>query len=125
MAFEKARQLDPLCSETIMELTNVLEHNNRLAEAVETLEGYLRLHDSDYMHSRLGDIYMKLDKLDKALGEYQRALALNPSLDAAKAGLESLARLEKNDDDGDADGDAEGGDDTGDLDAFATPSFHE
>jgi hypothetical protein len=24
------------------------------------------------MHSRLGDVYMKLDKLDKALGEYHR-----------------------------------------------------
>ena len=124
MAFEKARQLDPLCCETVIELTNVLVHNNKLSEAVEALETYLRHQDSDYIHSRLGDIYMKLEKLDKALGEYHRALALNPSLESAKAGLESLERLEKTEDAADADTDV-GPDDTDHLDAFATPSFHD
>jgi tetratricopeptide (TPR) repeat protein len=124
VAFEKARQLDPLCCETVIELTNVLVHNNKLSEAVEALETYLRHQDSDYIHSRLGDIYMKLEKLDKALGEYHRALALNPSLESAKAGLESLERLEKTEDAADADTDV-GPDDTDHLDAFATPSFHD
>eukprot|EP00802_Teleaulax_amphioxeia_P008307 Tamp_08315.p1 GENE.Tamp_08315~~Tamp_08315.p1 ORF type:complete len:538 (+),score=106.55 Tamp_08315:43-1614(+) len=125
VAFEKARLLDPLCSETVMELTTVLVHNNKLNEAVEALESYLRHHDSDYMHSRLGDIYMKLDMLDKALGEYHRALALNPSLEAAKQGLESLERLEKADDGAAADVDVDGHEDTDELDAFATPSYHD
>jgi len=30
------------------------------------------------MHSRLGDVYMKLDKLDKALGEYHRFAPQTP-----------------------------------------------
>ena len=42
VAFEKARQLDPLCSETIWELSNVLEKNKQLNEAVEVIEGFLR-----------------------------------------------------------------------------------
>jgi hypothetical protein len=44
----------------------------------------------------------------QALCEYQRALALNPCLDAAKAGLESLARLEKTDDTGPGGADVDG-----------------
>ena len=34
--------IDPLCSETVMELTNVLVHNNKLNEAAEALQHYLR-----------------------------------------------------------------------------------
>ena len=85
VAFEKARLLDPLCSETVMELTTVLVQNNKLNEAVEALESYLRHKDCDYMHSRLGDIYMKLDKLDKALVSLSlaRSLALAFSLSRA------------------------------------------
>jgi hypothetical protein len=44
----------------------------------------------------------------QALGEYHRALALNPSLESAKAGLESLERLEKTDAGPDGDGDVDG-----------------
>ena len=36
------------------------------------------------MHSRLGDIYMKLDKLDKALAEYHRCRLSLPSLTPAR-----------------------------------------
>jgi hypothetical protein len=34
--------MDAGSSETVMELTNVLVHNNKLADAVEALESYLR-----------------------------------------------------------------------------------
>ena len=46
--------------------------------------------------------------LARSQGEYHRALALNPSLDAAKQGLESLERLEKAQDGAAANGDADG-----------------
>ena len=60
---------------------------------------------------------MKLEKVDNALGKYDRALALNPSLESAKAGLESLERLEKTEDAADADTDV-GPDDTDHLVPF-------
>jgi len=76
------------------------------------------------VHSRLGNVYMKLGKVDNALCKYHRALALNPTLESSKAGLQSLERLEKTEDAADADTDV-GPDDTDHLDAFATPSSHD
>ena len=67
---------------------------------------------------------MKLEKVDNALGKYDRALALNPPLESAKAGLKSLERLEKIVYAADADTDV-GPDDTDHLDAFTTPSLHD
>jgi len=115
VALEQAVRLDPHNSETVMELVNVLVQHDKLPECVEALSAHLRLRNSDEVHSRLGDIYAKMQKLDLALGEYNTALALNRNLESARVGLDRLEKTMKGiDPDGDgemadlgeADGDA-------------------
>lgn len=122
LAFEKARQLDPYCTETVMELVNVLVQHDLLADCVQVLQAALQLAEKGFLHSRLGDIYAKLHRYPNALSEYHKALALNQNLECAKTGLERLEKLMKG-----VDPDDEGEvveEDREDMDGFGTPSYN-
>jgi len=123
VAFDKARQLNPLCSDTVMAQVDVLLQQERLEESADCLEAFLRLRDRDFIHSRLGDIYVKTHKYEGALNEYHMALAMNPGLESAKIGLERLEKVMRG---MDPDGDGEGGEDEDDeVDSFGNASYQD
>lgn len=64
---------------TIAEIGYVLMEEGKLEEARKIYEGLIELSpDESYFHSVLGAIYQRLNYLDRALNEYDRAILLNP-----------------------------------------------
>ncbi|EKX43773.1 hypothetical protein GUITHDRAFT_110228 [Guillardia theta CCMP2712] len=119
-AFERAIQLDPTCPESVLELVDILEEENKLQESVEVMERFVSKTESDVAHCRLGDLYLKLGRFQNALVSYHNALSAHPGMEAATIGL---SRLEKAMKGIDPDGDGEMQQDNDDIDGFGSTNL--
>lgn len=107
-AFETALSKDAKSVEAILALCSVFCQQKKYSVALQHLERYLPYHNTDWMHTRIGDIYMLANgDLMKAHHHYQIALSINPDYEKAKEGVGKVENAlnrekEENDEDGDA-----------------------
>jgi len=91
-AFQKSLVLEPT-SETALLLFTALNSQGRADEAQVSLEGWLeKFPQSTAMMVGLGQVYLARQETDKAIGVYQRLLAVEPQSVLALNNLAWLAR---------------------------------
>eukprot|EP00462_Mataza_sp_D1_P010085 CAMPEP_0175163916 /NCGR_PEP_ID=MMETSP0087-20121206/26065_1 /TAXON_ID=136419 /ORGANISM="Unknown Unknown, Strain D1" /LENGTH=492 /DNA_ID=CAMNT_0016452773 /DNA_START=39 /DNA_END=1517 /DNA_ORIENTATION=- len=92
-AFNKALTLDPQCTDAVMALAKIYCAEKQYTTAKELLSNYTLSNASDFMHTKLGQVYALNGETEKALVQFHKALAMNP--DYAQA-LNAIERLENN-----------------------------
>jgi tetratricopeptide (TPR) repeat protein len=70
-------------AEKVIDSSDKLFHIRRALRLCPTNANY---------HSKLGDLYLSMNRADDAKFEYQEALKIDPTLSSAQAGLENLQR---------------------------------
>jgi tetratricopeptide (TPR) repeat protein len=97
--FQKAMQMckkeDELYSqvgieESLIGLAEVEARNNNFAKAINLLKEQLAKHNSDTLHMKLGELYMKSGNSTEAMHHYHTALSINPSNEQVKQAIEEL-----------------------------------
>jgi Tfp pilus assembly protein PilF len=70
-------------------LANALERNKQYPEAALYYKKALRLHpgNGDQIHYNLGNVLLKLNKLDEAGGQFRAAIDLNPNINVYRLNL--------------------------------------
>jgi anaphase-promoting complex subunit 7 len=96
-ALNKALSIDNSCLDSVRALAqlNVMEAKHQ--QALGLLEKYLAVHDSEALHTLMGDVLANLERYDEAMNHYQKALHLSPGCAPAKAGMERLEKLLRRD----------------------------
>lgn len=77
LVFQKALQADPKCSEAIVALVDVFCGEKKFDLAVKVLQHHLALHHTDFMHTKLGEVYFSKKEYALALGSFNTALAVS------------------------------------------------
>lgn len=70
-------------------LANALERNKQYPEAALYYKKALNLHpgNGDQIHYNLGNVLLKLNKLDEAVGQFRAAIDLNPNINVYRLNL--------------------------------------
>ena len=89
--FERALQLDPLDTPALDRLAMVRFGQRQYAAALDLYGRLLEISPGDaQIHANVGATLYHLGRLDDAITSLERALALDPSLDAARSSLERI-----------------------------------
>jgi anaphase-promoting complex subunit 7 len=107
-AFAKALSIDRSCTDAALALVDLHVGRREYAEATDLLLHSLQSLNHDFLHTKLADVYVLNEQYSDALAYYHAAISLNPTSDAALAGIDRLEKLmhgvdpDLDDDDADA-----------------------
>ena len=89
--FERALQLDPRDAEALDRLALVRYGQQRYAEALELNRRLAELSpEGAQIHANIGAALYFLGRVDAAVRSFEQALALDPTLQTARAALEQI-----------------------------------
>mmetsp|Transcript_35883 Transcript_35883/g.83338 ORF Transcript_35883/g.83338 Transcript_35883/m.83338 type:complete len:167 (-) Transcript_35883:95-595(-) len=94
-AFDKALVLNPRSASTVLSYAQVLEARERHKDAVDCLQRFLAIDSDVRVHTALADALVHDKDYTEALRHYHLALSIDPSLEAAKLGVDRVDKLLK------------------------------
>jgi tetratricopeptide (TPR) repeat protein len=92
-AFENALLIDPACTEAVIAIVSNNIATQNWQSSIELLEKHLNVVSSDFLHTRLGDIYTLVNDFSRAMMHYNAALGLNGDYERAIDGLNRVQKL--------------------------------
>lgn len=92
-AFQKALALDAACADAALALSDLHLARGDHAEAAACLKRSLGALERDALHAKLADVHVQADEIPAALAAYHAALSLNPTCEAALAGLDNVEKM--------------------------------
>jgi anaphase-promoting complex subunit 7 len=107
---EKALQLDPMCLQACLLLSDLEVEYGLLDIATKRLKQALVHHKNHIVHCKLADVFSKKRVFADALTHYNNALSLSPQYSPAIAGYERLEKLMRGEDPDAEETDPEGDD---------------
>ena len=92
-ALQSSLSIDPNSLETVVTLVAVYVAENNTVEAIRLLEESLEKHNSDFLHTRIADVFTLTSDYKQALDHYNVSLSFNPSNQRALEGIKRVERL--------------------------------
>uniref|UniRef100_A0A6B2L271 Anaphase-promoting complex subunit 7 n=1 Tax=Arcella intermedia TaxID=1963864 RepID=A0A6B2L271_9EUKA len=91
--FQEILKQDPDCLDAVTGLALTYKLTERYNEATQLLKASIDKFSRDSLYTALGDVLFTMEKYDEALINYENALKLNQSSEAAQSGILNIQKI--------------------------------